>query len=62
MAVNYNFHWADFMMTFGGNMVLLLIIAFILLSDTGVSSFPTKNVKNMIQEMIPSTGSSGSSK
>lgn len=62
MAATYNFHWADFMMTLGGNLVLLLIIAFILLSDTGVFSFPAKNVKNMIQEMIPSTGSSESSK
>mgnify|MGYP000423261843 CR=1 FL=1 len=56
MGRTFDFTKADLIMTVGGHLFLLILLAFILLSDIGVTSFPTKEVKEMVQEMIPSAG------
>lgn len=56
MAVNYNFTWSDIIMTIGGHLCIIVMIGFILLSDVRATfrSFPSKNVSEMIKEVIPS--------
>ena len=60
MPAKYDFSTADLMMSIGGHLVILFMILFFLLLDVNMISFPSKNVKEMIQNMVPSSSGSPS--
>jgi flagellar biogenesis protein FliO len=60
MPVTYDFSVADLMMSVGGHLFILVMLIFILLLDVKMISFPSKNVKEMIQNIASSSSGSSS--